>query len=178
MEGRTGRSDILKGASPGDIIRYFTKTPPPDVLGIAKALGLQVLEEELGPTIAGIIKSDPVGDGTIRYSIIVNSADPYFRKRFTLAHEVAHFLLHRDKITHSFKEDRMYRSPLGGQLEEQANRLAADILMPRRLIRELLEQGIKTPAGLAAQFQVSLPAMEVRLGLHSRLNRQTKTGDL
>lgn len=153
--------------TPGEIIKHFSQASPVNVGGIAQALGLRVKEEDLGPNASGMIKLDPDGG----YSVIVNSGDPYFRKRFTLAHEIAHFLLHRDKVSKLFKEDRMYRGPLSGQLEEQANRLAADILMPRRLIRELLEQGIKTPAGMAARFQVSVPAMEVRLGLHSRLNK-------
>jgi Zn-dependent peptidase ImmA (M78 family) len=67
---------------------------------------------------------------------------------------------------------------MSGTQEEEANRLAADLIMPRRLIRELLEQGIKTPEGLAAKLHVSVPAMEVRLGLHKSVGKAAGRNDL
>ncbi len=38
--------------------------------------------------------------------------------------------------------------------------------MPRRVLRDLLEQGITTPEGIAAKLQVSIPAIQVRLGIY------------
>jgi Zn-dependent peptidase ImmA (M78 family) len=162
----------VAGMPPGEIIKKFTQAPPVDVKGLAEALGLKVWEENLGADVSGIIEFNPAKGGDSGYSIAVNSSDSFFRKRFTVAHEIAHFLLHRDKLTKLFKEDRMYRGLINGQREEEANRLAADILMPRQLVRDLLEQGIKTPEGMAAKLQVSVPAMEVRLGIYKRPTKE------
>lgn len=153
------------GLAPGDIIKSFTQQPPVNVIGMAEALGLRVWEMDLGPDVSGMIFLDPKNGGTSGYSIGINSADSYFRKRFTVAHEIAHFLLHRNRITNQLKDDKMYRSGIGNQLEYQANRLAADILMPRRLIRYLLEHGVSNPDEMAQRLQVSKPAMYTRLGL-------------
>jgi Zn-dependent peptidase ImmA (M78 family) len=64
----------------------------------------------------------------------------------------------------------MYRSSLSSSREAQANRLAADIIMPMRKVVEEVRRlgGIKdesTAVALAREFKVSLPAMKVRLGL-------------
>jgi uncharacterized protein DUF955 len=168
---QNSRQPVPEGVTPGEIIKLYTQNPPVDVDGMARALGLRVIEADLGSNISGMIKCDPIMGGISQFSVVINSFDSYLRKRFTLAHEIAHFLLHRDKLSNEFKEDRMFRGPLSEQLEEEANRLTADILMPRRLIRDLLEQGISTPEGLAAKLQVSVPAMEVRLGIPRAANK-------
>jgi len=160
------RTDVPSDWSPGQIIKHFTKATPVDVVGIAEALGVRVWEmHSLAENTAGLIFRDPINGGPSGYSIGINASDPYNRKRFTVAHEVAHFLLHRNKITKELKDDRMYRSGLSGQAEEQANRLAADILMPRNLIRELISSGITNPDDMASKLEVSPLAMRIRLGI-------------
>ena len=82
-------------------------------------------------------------------------------------------VLSGNKETKVFKDDRMYRSPgMSDQKEAEANRLAADILMPRRLIRRLLDEGITDPEQMALRLRVSPKAMEVRLGLSPRTRRK------
>ena len=56
----------------------------------------------------------------------------------------------------------MYRSNLGSQYETQANRLAADILMRAKLVRETYREDPDI-ASLARKFGVSTAAMEIRL---------------
>jgi hypothetical protein len=154
--------------SPGQIIRHFTQQAPVDVTALAGALGIKVWEKPL-VNISGMVAPDPHNGGTSGYSIYVNSTDSETRRRFTIAHEIAHFLLHRNKDTKEFKDNIQYRSPgMSDELEAQANRLAADILMPRRLIRQLLDQGVTQPNDLAKKLGVSARAMEIRLGLDSR----------
>ncbi len=155
---------------PGEVIREFTEFPPVNVEGLANALGLSVFEKEL-PGISGMLTADHLS-GPCGYTIYVNSTDPLNRRRFTIAHEIAHYLLHRNKsATAEFKDDRMYRSPgLSDAKEAEANRLAADILMPRRIIRRLLDQGISDPQQMASTLIVSPDAMEIRLGLRSKFS--------
>jgi len=154
---------------PGEIIKHFTQEPPVDVVSLAEALGLRVWEKSL-PNISGMVTPDQLNGGRSGYSIYVNAEDPLNRRRFTIAHEIAHYLLHRKRMP-EFKDDRMYRSPgLSDDVEAEANRLAADILMPRRIIRKLLDQGVDDPRIMASRLMVSPDAMEIRLGLRSRFN--------
>jgi Zn-dependent peptidase ImmA (M78 family) len=172
------RRTIPPNWSPQQIIQHFTESYPVDVIGLAKAFGLEVYERNLDPNVSGMIFRDPAyASNPLAYGIAVNEADPYYRKRFTIAHEIAHFLLHRNKIAHGLKDDRLYRSGMSNQLETQANRLAADILMPRRLIRQLLEQGVTDPAAMASRLQVSMDAMKLRLGLTQQERRQKLVGE-
>ncbi|MEH6790958.1 ImmA/IrrE family metallo-endopeptidase [Parasphingorhabdus sp.] len=109
-----------------------------------------------------------------RFSVVVNSSEPEARKRFSAAHELAHYLLHRDLMHNDGDRmmrhiDRLYglpvdnpASPFTRQHEVQANRLAAQIVMPGPLVRER-HSAKNDVAALAAEFQVSKLAMEIRL---------------
>jgi Zn-dependent peptidase ImmA (M78 family) len=64
----------------------------------------------------------------------------------------------------------MYRSALTSRKEAEANRLAADIVMPMAAVRKELAAlgGIadeEAAKQLAYIFKVSIPAMRVRLGV-------------
>lgn len=114
--------------------------------------------------ISGEIKKTN-GEVVIR----VNRHDVKERQRFTLAHEIAHFLLHEDKIGDGIVDDILYRSSLSDELEAQANRLAADIVMPWSLIQRALEQGPNLKIEqkiemLARQSEISTTAIKIRLG--------------
>src|ERR1035441_888530 len=65
---------------------------PVDPIAVAKALGTRVLE-------AVFSKADESGAVVRRgadFSIFVNANEPPGRKRFTIAHEIGHQLLHMD----------------------------------------------------------------------------------
>ena len=59
----------------------------------------------------------------------------------------------------------LYRSGLSDPIEREANRKAADILMPWRLVDEAIVGGCDTVEGLARAFEVSRSAMSNRLGV-------------
>lgn len=46
---------------------------------------------KLDETVSGVLKKDPAGVWTVLY----NEGQSYVRSRFTIAHELAHFCLHR-----------------------------------------------------------------------------------
>jgi hypothetical protein len=150
--------------NPLAVVARHQKTPPVVLGPIAKELGIRVSMVSLGSLIAGQIMRDPMRGGTSGFSIMINADDPRTRQRFTLAHEIAHFVLHRDLIESGIVDDTMYRSDLDSVYETQANQLAADILMPIRLIKKYREQH---PASdwkeLAKVFEVSEQAMKIRL---------------
>jgi len=148
----------------GQIIQQHQKAAPIDVTAIARDLGINVWEMHNLPTnISGKIFLDPLNGGESKYSIGVKASDTFRRKRFTVAHEIAHFILHRDKIGDELADDAMYRSGLSTREEVQANQLAADILMPVTLIRKYQAKGVFDASMLADYFKVSEPAMRVRL---------------
>src|SRR5690349_11844327 len=84
---------------------------PVNVDGIARDLGLPVIRRDLGSMIAGQLMRKP-GAGRSGFVIYINSSEHVNRQRFTLAHEIAHFILHRDLIETGVTDDTMYRSEL------------------------------------------------------------------
>jgi Zn-dependent peptidase ImmA (M78 family) len=112
----------------------------------------------------GEIFRDIKRGGFSGYSILVNANDPPVRQRFTIGHEIAHFLRHRDRVKNRLVDDRMYRSGHGKTVEDEADALAADLLMPRRIIAQFRVAGLNNVEELAAKFDVSVPAMKRRLG--------------
>ncbi|MFY2764642.1 ImmA/IrrE family metallo-endopeptidase [Arenimonas sp. MALMAid1274] len=138
---------------------------PVKLSSLAKDLGLRVIASTLPPGISGEIR--PI-DG--RFVISVNRHDSARRQRFTVAHEIAHFLLHRDQIGSGIADDVLYRSSLSDSREAEANRLAADILLPRQVLSEEISsrKGRSREdlvSELAEMFDVSEVAMKIRLGI-------------
>ncbi|MDO6840775.1 ImmA/IrrE family metallo-endopeptidase [Paraglaciecola chathamensis] len=146
-----------------NLILNCHKCLPVKVGDIAKGLGVLVKSSTLGAGISGEIRLDDN-----RYVIRVNRHDVKERQRFTVAHEIGHYLLHRDLIGDGLVDDVLYRSKLPSALETEANRLAADILMPIQLIEQTMtelgskkiEEKIETVSQMA---EVSITAMKIRL---------------
>lgn len=155
---------------------------PIDVDSIAEFLGLAVIDD---PTLEardsiGEISFDGVRP-TIRMNPIQNSFRP--RRRFTLAHEIGHFCLHRDGHRSGFIDNQSTMSRTASywdKSESEANNFAAQLLMPVSLIAEAgnsvlsrfkIDSGsadAKIPQELfveqmAEKFDVSTKAMEYRL---------------
>jgi hypothetical protein len=148
------------------IIDRFQQSAPVDVTGLAEALGLAVWEDDEFPEgVSGKIFLDSENGGPSGYSIAVRASDPFVRRRFTVAHEIAHFILHKNLIGASLTDDALYRSGLSTWEEVEANRLAADILMPRKLLSHFVRQYGNDPVVLSHFFKVSDAAMRIRLGI-------------
>ena len=132
---------------------------------LASELGINVKLSALGRGLSGLIEHT---GGT--YTIKINRHETRERQRFTLAHEIAHYLLHRDVIDSSgeIRDNVLYRSGQPERLEYEANRLAADLIMPIDRVQSDLAT-IRVPISetvierLAQEWQVSKAAMEIRL---------------
>lgn len=149
-------------------IQRIQSETPVKLSTLARTLGLKVQASTLPAGISGEIRPDP--DRADSYLIRVNRHDSPKRQRFTVAHEIAHFLLHRDQIGDGIKDDVLYRSRLSDRREAEANRLAADLIMPAGLIDDWLKRAqalrVEEPVEYLAQiFNVSEQAMRIRLGL-------------
>jgi len=151
-----------------EIVDSFLREAPIRLSALASALGLRVISAKLPKGISGEIRPDP--ETRSGFSIRVNMGDPARRQRFTVAHEIGHYLLHRDEIGDGITDDVLYRSTLSDSREAQANRLAADLLMPPQLVSHWTEkarnlQGDNFVSFLSDKFNVSAAAMKIRLGI-------------
>jgi hypothetical protein len=156
----------MERAKADEIVRRHQRAAPVRVMEIAVELGLAVWRSPgLGKNVSGKLFRDAEHGGPSGYSILVNAAEPYVRQRFTMAHEIGHFVLHLDKIGDELVDNTFYRSRLSNALEAQANQYAADILMPFALIDTLMNGGLSEPDELAEALGVSPVAMKIRLGI-------------
>ncbi|MBO0333598.1 ImmA/IrrE family metallo-endopeptidase [Sneathiella sp. CAU 1612] len=149
------------------IVGKYINEIPVRLGAMAKELGIQVKVSSLPSNYSGLIRKINTG-----YEIKINRYESRERQRFTLAHEIAHFLLHREIIDNTndgIKDTVLYRSDQPQIIEFEANKLAADLVMPKFLVDQkmeifnhrITEDEIST---LAKDFGVSKVAMEIRLG--------------
>jgi Zn-dependent peptidase ImmA (M78 family) len=148
------------------LYNQYTQNIPVDIYGFAQDLGLTVVERDLDNDISGGLSRLSIG-----FELFVNAKHTETRKRFTVGHEIGHFLLHKDLIGNGVDDNTAYRrtgserfncARIGYAEEAQANQFAAELLMPSRQIR-LAFKSIKSVHGLAAQFNVSEQTMKIRL---------------
>jgi hypothetical protein len=120
------------------LVDDYTREVPVKLGSLARDLGLEVFKSPLKPEISGLI--EPSDTAPAGFRIRLNRHETAERQRFTLAHEIAHFLLHREHIGGGVVDNVMYRSNLSSRLEVEANKLAADLIMPWRLVRVELDK--------------------------------------
>ena len=92
--------------------------------------------------------------------IYVNKEDVRVRQRFTVAHELGHYCLHNPDPELAMISLRFGRSPQ----ETEANRFAAELLMPEEMLRnECKKTSLVFVPVIAKKFDVSREAMKIRL---------------
>jgi len=142
---------------------------PVPVDTIALAMGLDVRYAPTSDDVSGALIRD--GKNAI---IAVNSAHHENRQRFTIAHEIGHFILHKRARRHFDEDFRIdYRNTVSSSATQRdeidANRFAAALLMPERFLRkDLLRMKVDLDPdsmiqALAVRYKVSSRAMELRL---------------
>jgi Zn-dependent peptidase ImmA (M78 family) len=152
------------------VLHQFGYSTPVDVRGIANELGIEICERILDPGVSGTLV---IAHG--QALIAVNCADAEVRQRFTIAHEIGHYLLHgkSDRVfidsATVFHRDEV--ASKGTRLQEiEANGFAAELLMPEDALKaEVRESGVhphleeELISQLACRFQVSQIALLIRL---------------
>lgn len=103
--------------------------------------------------------------------IQVNKSHSKIRQRFTIAHELGHYIYHKDDGD-KFVDTTFFRGMSSNNLEFTANKFASDLLMPEEDVRQLIEtENVRSVAELATKFGVSSAAMLYRV---KELNYKTK----
>lgn len=152
-----------------EILNASRGTLPVQVFDLPKLLGIKLNEAFLGSDVSGMIETSGK-----TFNLTVNAIDPPTRKRFTLAHELGHYMLHRHLIGDGLDDDRAYRSTdvgkyhntlIGLKQEREANRFAANLLMPRKTVDEYWAKDAATIESMADKFGVSQHAMSIRVGI-------------
>lgn len=153
-----------------ELIKKSQLSAPVNVIGLANDMGIKVwTSQSLADDISGKLFKDVKLAGESGYAILVNGKHVEGRQRFTIAHEIAHFILHRNEVGNGIVEDAFYRSSLSSAQEVEANKLAAEILMPYSLITKVQASKAIAPSDvprLAKEFNVSEVAMKIRLGIN------------
>lgn len=157
-----------------DTLSEFATQLPVDVKSAAEAIGVRVIIDELPEGVSGKIQRDNEGG----YYIVANQNEPPVRQRFTIAHELGHYVYHRSLIGDGVSDSPAYRAPddsvydktpLEPIHERQANQFAANMLMPMAKIREIENQNPNIDVReLAKRFHVSEDAMRIRKGMKTR----------
>ncbi len=135
-------------------------SPPIPALEIAESHGVDVIFDTFDAykdTMAGFC------DFSAR-KIYVNSEDHVNRQNFTIAHELGHWILHKEYF---LREPGKYtilprfQSPnKSDPFEQEANCFAANLLVPRRLLLPIKDGPVSVIADI---FIVSREMMENRL---------------
>jgi Zn-dependent peptidase ImmA (M78 family) len=140
--------------------------PPVRIERIARELGIELRSGALGDVSGVLVRRGETA------TIGTNSGQSAQRQRFTIAHELGHFLLHEGITNHVDRSYRVnYRSAESSQAtnveEIEANYFAASILMPKHMLdAQNAEEALDNDGmvgSLAKQFQVSRLAMSLRL---------------
>lgn len=152
------------------LLAAHQSTPVP-VEAIATDLALLIEPTALADSVSGILVVS-TGRGVIG----VNKSHSFRRQRFTIAHEIGHYVLHRDQAQLFIDKDyrvffRDERPQDAGDLRERdANAFAAALLMPRARVSRIakshhFELGDEDGPvlELAKMFEVSSQAMTYRL---------------
>ena len=153
----------------------FTKENLPiNVKLIAKHLNLKVVEKQLDEDVSGLLISDKrIGGASY---VFVNENDSPVRRRFTISHEIGHYVLRHKFDTENVHIDRVFHaiprlsSAVSGvdEREVEANQFAASLLMPANFVTELVNDlnsalSENHISDLAKKFKVSEQAMTIRL---------------
>ena len=143
-----------------DLVRRFTRSAPVQLDRIARALGLAVaVDPRLPPGI-----SSQIDVQSARVLITVNGSHAPQRQRFTLAHAIGHCVLHREAIGNALVEDAYLRGAgLAPAVDAEADRYAADLVMPADLVGSFWNQGVRSVSEMARRFDVTPEAAQTRL---------------
>lgn len=140
------------------VVDHFNFKPLDNIEEIVKKLGgtLEYVDDE---------KYESTEDGSIvvngkrEFSIFVSKTNSHTRKRFTIAHEIGHYILHSKLGEIKGKAQRFPAIQQYSQIEVEANWFAAGFLMPISSFKDTHNDGLFSNA---IRFGVSLETAEYR----------------
>ncbi|WP_186092661.1 ImmA/IrrE family metallo-endopeptidase [Burkholderia gladioli] len=133
-----------------------------DVEAIAYDAGMHVRYEQIDGCEATLVGVKNQAIATIRPS------GNRGRERFSLAHELGHWNMHRGRSFRCRVDDQSTNLASDASLEKEADSYAAHLLMPRHLFDPAVRSGAKIPTfkhigDVAQAFEVSIAAAIIRM---------------
>lgn len=157
----TQHAQYIEGLAQQALKKIACDEPPVPVEDIANRMGLEIVEFPFHEKISGLLKKE---EGIIG----VNKGQHPVRRRFTIAHELGHFLLGHDieKGVDDDIIDDTFDKPY--PQEREANLFASALLMPSDWVKKHFKaQGSGLSKidldKLSRAFGVSKQAMTIRL---------------
>ncbi len=165
--------EVLAQAEEFCLIHDINKYPV-NIAALCRKLGFEIYAENLPSDHSGFIIVHPKAKA--RYGsekvIVVNSEESPLRQRFTVAHELAHYVLHSngEKV---YAHRDILPTQTDSAKETEANTFASAVLMPPDLIKKALEifegyalvdfSNERRIEFISKAFAVSKPAAAMRL---------------
>lgn len=146
-------------------------TYPVPIVELCNYYGIKVFKEYLKNDVSGfiVVQKENYKDYGTNKVIVVNSLDTAARQRFTIAHELGHYILHKGN-------DELYaHRDVGANnaTEREANVFASNLLMPENFVKSFLNNlkedywgfisDTQKILSVAEKFAVSNLAAKVRL---------------
>lgn len=155
------RSRLAREKANNILKMYKIQLPPVDIKDIAKKLGFEIVLFPFPDTISAVIRIE--SDKKI---IGVNQKHSETRQRFSIAHELGHYLSGHENFSHEHDifvdRDKKYLDPHHRD-EEEADEFAAEILMPAGMLKKDVMENKLDAATLAKKYNVSEQAMWIQL---------------
>lgn len=132
---------------------------------ILKHYNIALREDVLEDSLSGFLYKN-----RDQHIITVNSMHSDVRQRFTIAHELGHYFLeHHGNLFidkgHLYRDARSSSGTI--EMEKEANKFAAELLMPQELLYELIDnhglEDISDIEDIAEKLKVSTQALTYRL---------------
>ena len=155
------RSRLAREKAHNILSMYKISNSPIDVNKIAELLGFIVLPFDFPETMSAVVRIE--GDKKV---IAVNKNKHEVRQRFSIAHELGHYLSGHDNFSHDrhtvVDREKSYLDSHHRE-EEEADEFAAEILMPEFMLKEDVLVNSMSPFELAKKYNVSEQAMLMQL---------------
>jgi Zn-dependent peptidase ImmA (M78 family) len=142
------------------VSQRFVKSAPPDLNSLCKELGLRIQEVPARGFDGALVRSITSQKGIIAIKASIREAQ---RKRFTVAHEIGHFVMPHHRLLKTFCDEKKidnFDAKLN-RPEIEANEFAAELLLPSTVLSrrfDLKEFSLQEISTVATEFETSLTA--------------------
>lgn len=156
------RAHLGNVTNPSDLINLAIKnnlaTQPLDVERLCTLLGIEIhYSYELEASVSGKLIKTEQG-----WKCTINANHHPTRQRFTIAHELGHYILHRNQQTDFVDSTYFRKEDTQNSMEFEANRFASELLMPSSSFNYYKTNISNDINDIAIHFGVSPLAVSVR----------------
>ena len=168
------KHDIRRKAEEARKLLGLGTGPISDLDPVCEILGITVYRAHLGTDLARVPSGAFLNHPEVGFSILVNLSMTPGRRRFAVAHELAHALFHSQETNRVVSRAR-------NPLETFADTFASEFLMPREGVRRFMEEVGMDPRidepedvlRIQRYFRVSWPTALVRLRYMNAVTQAT-----